>query len=119
MRTLIYLSGNITGSDADILNDTRLSSIPYGGALTIVYQANLSTAAAHFVATIQLPDGSVPVDAQRVFAGQDVEGAFGGQLDTRFMQQFTFPAAQGGHFTIAFTEAAGAAILTWAVMLKP
>jgi len=116
---MIYLGATIVATDSDILNNTRLSSIPYtGGALTVLAMANLNNATNNFSMTIQLPDGSVPVDAQPVLSGQDVEGALGGQLDSQRMMQFTFPAPQGGHFTIAFTET-GAAILTWAVVLRP
>lgn len=116
---MIYLGATIVGSDSDILLGTRLSSIPYsGGVLTILMMANLNNATNNFTATIQLPDGSVPIDAQPVLAGQEVEGALGGQLDNRLMMQFSFPAPQGGHFTIAFVET-GAAVLTWVAVLRP
>lgn len=119
MRPLIYLSDVIIGTNTDVLNGTRLSSIPYsGGILTILMLANLNNATNNFMTTIQLPDGSVPVDNQPVLAGQEVEGALGGQLDSRLMMQFSFPAPQGGHFTIGFTET-GAAVLTWVVVLRP
>jgi len=116
---MIYLGATIVASDADILNNTRLSSIPYsGGILTVLAMANLNNATNGYTMTIQLPDGSVPVDAQPVLAGQEVEGALGGQLDSRLMMQFSFPAPQGGHFTIAFTET-GTAIATWVAVLRP
>ncbi len=115
---MIYLTGFEAATNTDILNDTRLSSIPYGGQLTIQCLANLNNATNTFAITIQLPDGKVPVDSQRVSAGQEVEGALGGQLDNRLLDQWTFPAAQGGHFTISFTET-GTAVLTWRVVLRP
>jgi len=116
---MIYLGATIVASDADILNNTRLSSIPYsGGVLTVLAQANLNNATNGYTITIQLPDGSVPVDAQPVLAGKEVEGALGGQLDSSHMMRFDFPAPQGGHFTIAFTES-GTAIATWAAVLRP
>jgi len=115
---MIYLTGFEAASNADILNDTRLSSIPYGGQLTIQALGNLNNATNGYTITIQLPDGKVPVDSQRVSAGQEVEGALGGQLDSRLLDQWTFPAAQGGHFTISFTET-GTAVLTWRVVLRP
>ena len=116
---MIYLGDTITGTNTDVLKDTRLSSIPYTGAmLTILAMANLNNATNNFVMTVQLPDGFVPVDSQPVLAGQEVEGALGGQLDSRLMMQFSFPAPQGGHFTIGFTET-GAAVLTWVVVLRP
>ncbi len=116
---MIYLAGNETASNTDILNGTRLSAIPYsGGILTFQCLANLNNDTNHFSLTIQLPDGSVPVDGQLVNGGQEVEGALGGQLDSRLLMQFSFPAPQGGHFTIAFTET-GAAIVQWACVLRP
>jgi len=116
---MIYLGASITATNSDILTNTRLGSIPYsGGALTVLAMANLNNSTNGFAMTIQLPDGSVPVDGQPVLAGQEVEGALGGQLDSRLMMQFTFAAPQGGHFTIAFTES-GAAVLTWVVVLRP
>jgi len=117
---MIYLTGQAvtTAEGLDILLNTRLSSIPYGGQLTIQALCNLNNATNFFTATIQLPDGKVPVDSQRISAGQEVEGALGGQLDTRLLDQWTFPAAQGGHFTISFTEN-GTAVLTWRVVLRP
>ncbi len=115
---MIYLTDFITGSDTDVLADTRLSSIPYGGQLTIQAQAGKNDAGNTYRATIQLPDGKVPVDSQRVHAGLEVDGAAGGQLDVRFLDMWTFPAAQGGHFTIGFVET-GSTTLTWRVVLRP
>ncbi len=116
---MIYLTGRELASNTDLLNNTRLSSIPYSrGALTIQMQANLNNATNNFVCTIQLPDGSVPVDSQPVPCGQPVEEVLGGVLAELYLTQWTFPAPQGGHFTIAVTET-GAAILTWRIVLSP
>lgn len=115
---MIYLTGVEAATNADILLNTRLTSIPHGGQLTIQCLANLNNATNRFSITIQLPDGTNPVDAQFVSAGQEVEGALGGQLDSRLLDQWTFPASQGGHFTIDFTET-GTAIVTWRVVLRP
>lgn len=114
---MIYLTGVEAATNTDILNDTRLTSIPYGGQLTIQAQANLNNSTNNFTVTIQLPDGKVPVDAQQLNAGQEGD-ALGGQLDQRYLTQWTFPAEQGGHFTISFTET-GAAIVSWRVVLRP
>lgn len=115
---MIYLTGVEAATNADILLNTRLTSIPGPGQLTIQCLANLNNATNRFAITIQLPDGSVPVDGQFVSAGQEVEGALGGQLDSRLLDQWTFPASQGGHFTISLTET-GTAIATWRVVLRP
>lgn len=114
---MIYLTGVETGSAPDLLNGTRLSSIPQAGPLTIQMLSNLNNATNRFSVTIQLPDGSVPVDGQFVSAGQESEGALGGQLDSRLLDQWTFTASQGGHFTISVTET-GTAIVTWRIVLR-
>lgn len=115
---MIYLTGFEAASNTDVLNNTRLTSLPYPGNITIQALANLNNATNGYTITIQLPDGSVPVDSQRVSAGQEVEGALGGQLDDRLLDQWTFPGINGGHFTIAFTES-GTAVVTWRVVLRP
>ncbi len=116
---MIYLTGIETASSTDLLNNTRLSSIPYsGGGLIIQMQANLANAINQFTCTIQLPDGSVPVDTQVVPCGQPVEEVLGGVLQNQYLTEWAFRAPQGGHFTIAVTET-GAAILTWRIVLSP
>jgi hypothetical protein len=81
-------------------------------------QSNLSDATNNYTVTIQLPDGSVPVDGQLIQCGQPVEEVLGGVLNTNYMTSWAFKAPQGGHFTIAVTET-GAAILTWRIVLSP
>jgi len=115
---MIYLTGFEAATNADILNNTRLTSLPYGGALTIQCLANLNNATNGYTITIQLPDGTVPVDSQRVSMGQEVENALGGNLDSRLVDQWSFPATIGGHFTISFTES-GTAVVAWRVVLRP
>ncbi len=116
---MIYLTGIETASNTDLLASTRLAAIPYSrGTLTVQMQCNLANATNQFVCSIQLPDGSNPVDAQVVPCGQPVEEVLGGVLNEFYLSQWTFPAPQGGHFTISVTET-GAAILTWRVVLRP
>jgi len=114
---MIYLRSTIVATVADLLNDTRLSALPYNGTLVIQAQCNLGNATNNFAITIQLPSGEVPVDSQQVAAGDEVD-ALGGQLDTRYLDMWSFPATQGGHFTIALTET-GSAICTTRVVLRP
>ncbi len=115
---MIYLTGIETASATDLLLNTRLSSIPYGGNLVCQFQSNLANATNQFTLTIQLPGGAVPVDTQVVPCGQPVEEVLGGVLNNQYLTEFAFSAAQGSHFTIAVTET-GAAILTWRIVLSP
>jgi len=114
---MIYLRSTIITSNSDLLNATRLSSIPYNGTLVIQCQSNKGNASDNFSITIQLPNGEVPVDAQQVGCGDDAN-TLGGQLDSLFLDQWSFPAPQGGHFTISLTET-GTAVCTTRVVLRP
>lgn len=115
---MIFEQDVIIATNADVLNGTRLNAIPYNGQLVIQFASNLANATNNYSATIQLPNGDVPVDSQIVAAGPEVEGALGGQLDRNFLTEFRFPATQGGHFILSFTET-GAAVLIWRAVLTP
>ncbi len=112
---MIFESTLISATNTDVLSVGRLNSIPYAGKLTLRFLADLGTAAANYVLTLQLPDGSVPVDAQTVpasAAGADMS------MDEREVLQFTFPAINGGHFTVSLTET-GTAVCAFQAILRP
>lgn len=111
---MIYESAVIAATDADILNGTRLNAIPYNGILTLEFQSSLADATNSYALTIQLPGGDVPVDAQIVPGNNP---ALGGVLDDRTLLRMTFPASQGGHFSISLTES-GTAICIWRAVLR-
>lgn len=112
---MIYEGAVIVATNTDVLNGTRLNSIPYNGMLTLQFSANLADATNNWVLTIQEPNGDVPVDAQIVPGNNP---ALGGVLDDRTLLQFSFGATQGGHFVVSLTEA-GTAIATWRAVLRP
>ena len=113
---MIYESGIVTATTADLLTTgSRLNSIPYAGQLTLDFLADLADATNNFTVKIQLPGGDVPVDSQLVpanSAGAD------GVLDERQLMRFTFPAINGGHFTITLTES-GTAVCAYRAVLTP
>lgn len=111
---MIYESAVIVATDTDILNGTRLNAIPHYGMLTLEFQASLADATNNYTLTIQLPGGDVPVDGQIVPGNNP---ALGGVLDERTLLRMSFPASQGGHFTISLTEA-GTAICMWRAVLR-
>lgn len=114
MPTPIVERDVIIATNVDVLNGTRLNAIPYNGIITFQCMADLANATNHFLMTIQLPNGDVPVDSQIVPGGNP---SLGGVLDDRQLFQMSFPAFQGGHFGFNLTEV-GAAILTWQIVLK-
>ena len=112
---MIYETGIEAATNTDVLAGTRLNAIPYRGVLTFDVCCQLNDATNSFAVTIQLPNGDVPVDAQRVPA---VNPALAGVLDERMLARFVFPATIGGHFNISLTET-GTAVCTWRAVLSP
>lgn len=112
---MIFESTLIAATNTDALSAGRLNAIPYGGQLTLMFLADLGDASNFYALTIQLPDGKVPVDGQRVWAssaGTDMT------VDDREYMKFSFAAGQGGHFTVSLTET-GTAVCAFIAVLRP
>lgn len=112
---MIFESSLIIATNTDVLSVGRLNAIPYNGQLTLWFLADLGTDAANFALTLQKPDGLVPVDAQRVWAGSS---GLDMVVDDREAMKFTFTASQGGHFTVSLTET-GTAVCAFVAVLRP
>lgn len=110
----ITVSGNATATDLDVLQGTRLQTVPANGVLAFELQSNLNDATNGFMAAIQLPDGKTPVTGLNVPGGGIVTG---GELDARLAYRATFIIRQGGHCVLDLTEV-GTAIVTWRVTFK-
>lgn len=109
----IVLSSTESASNADILQGTRLQTVPQGGYLTFELQADANAAGGNFTASIQMPNGDTPLNDVRITAGQG-----SGILNNNDKMQITLPVAQGGHTVFSATES-GAATLTWRVTYTP
>ena len=79
--------------------------------MIIQLQSNLNNATNNFVATIEDPDGHTPVTAQAVSGNNP---SLDGVMDTRTLDRYELPVAQGGHVTITLTES-GTAILYYKI----
>lgn len=112
MEGLIVLSDQATASSSDILQGTRLQTVPAGGYLTFELQADNANATNQFTVSIQLPDGSTPLN------GVLVPGATADVLDDRQKLMVTFGVAQGGHCVFSLTET-GTALCMWRVTYQP
>ncbi len=111
---MIVESYALAATDSDVLAaPSRLAAIPYGGTLIIEMQANLNAAANNYAVTIQLPDGSTPLDAVTVPAGVTA-GAI--NMDDKYT--VSFPVAQGGHVLISATET-GTTLMDFRCTLMP
>jgi len=114
MEGLIVLSETITASNTDILQGTRLQTVPAGGYLTFELASDLAIAATMLQATIQLPDGSTPLTDVMIPAAEGGAGV----IDDRQKLMVTFAVAQGGHCVFSITET-GACVGTWRVTYQP
>jgi len=111
----IVVSGLITATTADILQGTRLQTVPRGGFLTFELIADLATAAANFTTSIQMPNGDTPLNGVLIPADS---GGVTGVMDDRQKLQITVPSAQGGHTVFGVTET-GTAVLFYRVTYTP
>lgn len=113
MRGIIVESALIVATTTDILQGTRLQTVPSNGILTFEISADLATAAANYTTSVQLPDGQTPMTNVLVPASAVV-----GQLDDRNKLAAAFPIGQGGHPVFSVIET-GTAILIWRVVFTP
>lgn len=108
----------VTGFEAatinDVLQGTRLQTVPRNGILAIELQANLNDATNAFSSSIQLPDGTTPFTGMRVPSGNN---AIQGTMDSRLAYRATFKIEQGGHCVLDFAET-GVAVVFWRVTFK-
>ncbi len=110
----ILLTGNEIVSNADLLANTRLTTIPGpGGLLHFECSTNLDVAANNFLLKIELPWGGIPIDGQRVPANGDARA---GVLDRRTLMEWTWEVLAGGHFIVGVTLT-GTAQFTWLARL--
>ncbi len=111
----IILTGLEVATNANLLADSRLETIP-GGASFLHFRCSVDAATTTNQAalTIELPDGGIPVDGQIVPANGD---AAIGVLDERTLMQWTWPAITGGRFIISLVET-GAVNFFWLAQLR-
>ena len=62
----IILSSIEGATNADILQGTRLQTVPQGGVLTFELQANNATASNFCAVSVQMPNGDTPLNSVRV-----------------------------------------------------
>lgn len=109
----IVLSDIQPSSTADILQGTRLQTVPQGGYLTFELQSSHNDGTNFYSVSVQMPNGDTPLNDVRVSSG-----ATTGALNNNDKMQITLPVAQGGHTVFSCTET-GAAQLTWRVTYTP
>lgn len=111
----IVVSGILSASNTDVLQGTRLQTVPRGGFLTFEIQADLNDATNNYTASIQMPNGDTPMNAVSIPGTTPVDV---GILDDRQKLQITVPVQQGGHTVFSVTES-GTAVLFYRVTYSP
>lgn len=111
----IILSGQELATNSDILQGTRLQTVPQGGILTFELQAENNSAAANYTVSVQMPNGDTPLNSVRV---PGCNPALPGVIDERQNLTISFPIMQGGHCVFSATET-GTTSLSWRVTYTP
>ena len=111
----IILSAIETASNADILQGTRLQTVPAGGILTFELQAFKGEPSNNFTVAVQMPNGDTPLNNVLV---PGCNPALEGVIDERQNLTVSFPITQGGHCVFSCTET-GASALAWRVTYTP
>lgn len=112
----IILSSQEAASNTDILQGTRLQTVPSSGFLTFELQASDNDATNNYTVSVQMPGGDTPLTDVRVPCGNAT--GLAGVIDERTDLQATFPIQQGGHAVFSCTET-GDAELTWRITYTP
>ncbi len=101
--SVIVLSALLTASNTDILNSTRLQTVPQNGTLTFLMSASDAIAANNYVVSIQMPDGNTPLDGVLVPQGGLTAGVTG-VLDDRTLLGYSGFVEAGGHAVFSVVE---------------
>lgn len=110
--TTIIVAGLEAATNADILQGTRLQSMPGLGTLTFEIQASDSDATNFYTASVQMPGGDTPMNGVRIPCGNST--GLAGVIDERTDLQATFIIQQGGHCVFSVTET-GDAEIAWRI----
>ena len=112
----IILSDVEFATNADILQGTRLQTVPAGGVLTFELQSIANSASNNFAVSIQMPNGDTPLN--NVFVSGAPE-ARDGIIDERTNLNVSLPISQGGHCVFSTTETGSGGTLAWRVTYTP
>lgn len=112
---MITVTGFEAATNADVLNGTRLLSVPLG-KIRVECQAADNVAANKFVTSLTLPSGEAP------WLNVDVPGGatagLAGVIDERRSLSGVYDITAPGHVTLSFTET-GDTEVTWRVTAWP
>jgi hypothetical protein len=111
----IILSDVEAATNSDILQGTRLQTVPAGGVLTFELQSNNNNSTNNYAVSVQMPNGDTPLNNVKV---PSCNPSLNGVIDERQNLTVSFPIMQGGHCVFSCTET-GTAELAWRVTYTP
>jgi len=111
----ITVTGLEAATIADVLQGTRLQTVPRNGILAVEFQAADNDATNHYEGSIQLPNGNTPFTGMLVPGGRTA--GLAGNIDSDMCYRATFAIAQGGHCVLSFTETGDTEVF-WRVTFK-
>jgi len=114
MKTII-VTGFEAATNADVLQGTRLQTVPSNGILAFEVQAADNVAANNYSMSIELPDGSTP--ANGVLVPGSLTAGLAGIIDSRVAFRAAFGVGQGGHCVFSLTETGDTEVF-WRVVFK-
>ncbi len=112
----IILSNIEYATNSDILQGTRLQTVPSGGILTFELGASHANSSHNYAVSIQMPNGDTPLNSTLVPA---CNPSSDGVIDERQNLTVSFPIQQGGHCVFSTTETGSAGSMTWRVTYTP
>ncbi len=113
----ITVGGLEAASNTDILQGTRLQTVPSAGILTFEMQASDAVAANTYSVSIQLPNGDTPMNGVPV-PGNGGTAGVAGVMDSRMNLTASYAIGQGGHCSFSCVEV-GDTELFWRVTFTP
>lgn len=112
---IIILSDQEVGTNADILQGTRLQTVPAAGFLEFELQASDNDATNNYTVSVQMPGGETPMNATRIPCGNST--GLAGVIDERTDLHTRFRINQGGHCVFSCIET-GDSELSWRVTYR-
>lgn len=117
MSGVIVLGGLEAASNTDILQGTRLQTVPQNGWLSFELQGADGAAANFYAVSIQLPSGDTPLNGTPVPCNS-VTAGLPGVINERDALKLRFRIGQGGHCVFSCVET-GDTEMAWRVTFTP
>lgn len=112
---MITVTGLEAATNADVLANTRLLSIPVGAVRVEVIAAD-NVAANNYTTSLTLPGGEAPW--LNVLVPGGATAGLAGVMDERLSMSGLYPVVQAGHLTLSVVET-GDTEMMWRVTTYP